>query len=70
VLIDASDCASSYREGYANGHAHGELHGTFEGRELGQLKGFEVWEEVGYYEGMARFWLSNLEAQAPDTASR
>lgn len=42
-----------YDEGYASGHAHGKLHGLFEGRQLGLEKAWEIWEEVGFYEGFA-----------------
>lgn len=42
-----------YNEGYAAGHAHGKLHGLFEGRQLGLEKAWEIWEEVGFYEGFA-----------------
>lgn len=42
-----------YDEGYAAGHAHGKLHGLFEGRQLGLEKAWEIWEEVGFYEGFA-----------------
>ncbi|KAI9636716.1 uncharacterized protein MKK02DRAFT_45421 [Dioszegia hungarica] len=51
-----------YQEGYADGHAHGQLHGLYEGRELGQEKAWEVWEEVGYMEGFALFWVDMLAA--------
>ena len=53
-----------YAQGYADGHAHGQLHGLFEGRELGREKGFELWEEVGYYEGTALFWMENIAGQS------
>lgn len=45
-----------YKAGYDAGYEHGQAHGIFEGRALGQEKGFEVWEELGYYLGQARFW--------------
>ncbi|KAI5450095.1 hypothetical protein NCC49_003722 [Naganishia albida] len=45
-----------YNEGYKSGYDHGALHGIFEGRELGQEKCFEWWEELGYLEGQAMFW--------------
>lgn len=45
-----------YTEGYKSGYDHGALHGIFEGRELGQEKCFEWWEELGYLEGQAMFW--------------
>lgn len=53
----------SYKDGYSAGHAHGKLHGTFEGRQLGRDKGFEIWDEVGFYEGTARFWRGVLGKQ-------
>ena len=46
------------------------MHGTFEGRELGRQKGFEVWEEVGFYEGTTRFWLEAITRSTPDEAKR
>ncbi|EPQ28051.1 uncharacterized protein PFL1_04378 [Pseudozyma flocculosa PF-1] len=61
----------AYREGYQQGHEHGELHGTFEGRELGRDKGFEAWEEVGFYAGLAQMWRCLIEASGPaDKLSR
>ena len=38
------------------GKQHGAIHGRIEGRELGRQKGFELWEELGFYEGFASFW--------------
>jgi len=32
------------------------VHGLIEGRALGREKGFEMWEELGFYEGFARTW--------------
>ena len=52
-----------YQQGMANGLPHGELHGLFEGRALGREKGWEIWEEVGYYEGTALLWRAILLAQ-------
>ncbi|RXK37882.1 hypothetical protein M231_04881 [Tremella mesenterica] len=49
-----------YTQGYEEGHAHGALHGIYEGRALGQEKAFELWEEVGYYEGFAEVWVELL----------
>lgn len=49
-----------YAKGYDSGHAHGQLHGLFEGRALGSEKGFEIWEEVGHYEGWAFLWVDLL----------
>lgn len=54
---------SFYQRGIQSGTPHGELHGLFEGRALGREKGWELWEEVGYYEGVARFWKVVLSAQ-------
>jgi hypothetical protein len=51
---------TAYKQGLAEGQAHGSLHGLFEGRQLGTLKGFEVWQEIGYMQGMARFWLQSM----------
>ncbi|KAI0299978.1 hypothetical protein B0F90DRAFT_1725753 [Multifurca ochricompacta] len=45
-----------YAMGYRDGYAHGRLHGLIEGRTLGAEKGFELWEELGFYEGAARLW--------------
>ena len=56
-----TDVFRFFAEGYAAGHAHGKLHGTFEGREIGREKAFELWEEVGYYEGWAGFWIEVLQ---------
>lgn len=47
---------SFYKSGYDAGFQHGQAHGVFEGRALGQEKGFEIWEELGYYKGTAIFW--------------
>lgn len=49
---------SFYNEGYSDGFAHGRIHGLIEGRALGREKGFEMWEELGFYEGFARLWTS------------
>ncbi|KAH9940019.1 uncharacterized protein BXZ73DRAFT_88781 [Epithele typhae] len=52
-----------YDEGYRDGHAHGRVHGLIEGRALGREKGFEMWEELGFYEGFARLWGAVLAAR-------
>lgn len=49
---------SFFEQGFKDGHAHGRLHGVFEGRALGREKGFEIWEEIGFYEGQAKILLS------------
>lgn len=62
---------TAYQEGYQQGFDHGALHGTFEGRELGRDKGFELWEEVGFYRGMAEVWRQCLQqADAAGHSSR
>lgn len=55
-----------YQQGLASGLPHGHLHGLFEGRALGREKGWEIWEEVGYYQGTATFWRAVLLAQGKD----
>ncbi|TFK51347.1 hypothetical protein OE88DRAFT_1659290 [Heliocybe sulcata] len=45
-----------YDNGYKDGFAHGRIHGLIEGRALGREKGFEMWEELGFYEGVAAMW--------------
>ncbi|KAH9975082.1 hypothetical protein BGW80DRAFT_1158861, partial [Lactifluus volemus] len=57
-----------YDVGYQDGYAHGRLHGLIEGRALGAEKGFELWEELGFYEGVARLWaaVSSTEANGTD----
>lgn len=52
-----------YDEGFRDGFAHGRIHGLIEGRALGKEKGFEMWEEVGFYEGFARMWQVALAQQ-------
>jgi len=47
-----------YTVGYEEGYAHGRLHGLIEGRALGAEEGFELWEELGFYEGAARLWMA------------
>lgn len=49
---------SFFNAGYKAGYEHGQAHGTFDGRALGQEKGFELWEELGYIQGQAKFWLA------------
>ncbi|KAG8763539.1 hypothetical protein FRC12_008516 [Ceratobasidium sp. 428] len=48
---------SLYKVGHADGFEHGRIHGLIEGRALGREKGFEMWEELGFYEGFATLWL-------------
>ena len=37
-----------------------------EGRALGRQKGFEIWEELGFYEGFAICWKSVIRANISD----
>lgn len=55
-----------YQEGLDSGTPHGQLHGLFEGRALGREKGWELWEEVGYYEGVAKLWKAVLVSQGKE----
>ncbi|KAM0751241.1 DUF1715-domain-containing protein [Meredithblackwellia eburnea MCA 4105] len=52
-----------YDQGFSSGLPHGELHGLFEGRQLGREHSWQIWEEVGYYEGMAILWKHLLISQ-------
>ncbi|EJT98176.1 hypothetical protein DACRYDRAFT_111151 [Dacryopinax primogenitus] len=45
-----------YNQGYHDGYQHGTIHGLIDGRQLGREKGFELWEEVGFYEGFTSTW--------------
>jgi predicted transposase YdaD len=70
-MTDALDSLNSleqsfYDEGLQSGTPHGQLHGLFEGRSLGREKGWELWEEVGYYEGVAKLWCAVLKAQGKE----
>ena len=56
-----------YHVGYEDGYKHGRLHGLIEGRALGAEKGFELWEELGFYEGAARFWTTIAATDASGT---
>ncbi|CAE6533702.1 hypothetical protein RSOLAG22IIIB_06328 [Rhizoctonia solani] len=47
---------SFYNTGHEDGFQHGRIHGLIEGRALGREKGFEMWEELGFYEGFAGIW--------------
>ncbi|KAI0288588.1 hypothetical protein BC826DRAFT_868144, partial [Russula brevipes] len=59
-----------YNAGYEDGHAHGRLHGLIEGRALGAEKGFELWEELGFYEGTARLWTAVSSTDSSGTQAR
>ncbi|KZT02001.1 DUF1715-domain-containing protein [Laetiporus sulphureus 93-53] len=45
-----------YEDGFKDGYEHGSIHGSIEGRALGREKGFEMWEELGFYEGFTMMW--------------
>jgi len=55
---------SFYKVGYEDGYAHGRIHGLIEGHALGAEKGFELWEELGFYEGAARLWTAAASTDA------
>ncbi|KAF8814842.1 DUF1715-domain-containing protein [Phlegmacium glaucopus] len=55
-----------YDSGYHDGFTHGRIHGLIEGRSLGREKGFEMWEEIGFYEGFALTWRAILKQQSKD----
>lgn len=56
-----------YTVGYKDGYAHGRIHGLIEGRALGAEKGFELWEELGFYEGAARLWAAIFSTDSSGT---
>jgi predicted transposase YdaD len=53
--------ARFYDVGYQDGYTHGQKHGLIEGRTLGKEKGYEMWEEVGFYLGSARTFVALLK---------
>ncbi|KAJ4472714.1 hypothetical protein C8R41DRAFT_849541 [Lentinula lateritia] len=57
---------SFYDAGYSDGFGHGRIHGLIEGRALGREKGFEMWEELGYYEGFALMWQAVYASQGKE----
>jgi hypothetical protein len=36
------------------------MHGLIEGKALGCEKGYEMWEELGFYQGFASIWQTFL----------
>ncbi|KAH8836057.1 DUF1715-domain-containing protein [Flagelloscypha sp. PMI_526] len=56
-----------YDAGFKDGFDHGRIHGLIEGRALGREKGFEMWEELGFYEGFAKTWIQILQKQGRAT---
>ncbi|KAG6917387.1 hypothetical protein DXG01_002766 [Tephrocybe rancida] len=65
VLVDGVAAVGGvfYETGFEDGFAHGKIHGLIEGRALGRAKGFEMWEELGFYEGYALMWKAIHEKQ-------
>ncbi|WFC93603.1 hypothetical protein MBRA1_000224 [Malassezia brasiliensis] len=60
---DATLNSLAYAAGYKQGVDQGERFGHGEGRLLGREKGFELWEELGYYLGMIHTWRRILEQE-------
>ncbi|WFD29270.1 Checkpoint protein hus1 [Malassezia sp. CBS 17886] len=60
----------AYTAGYAEGMERGRHFGELDGRALGREKGFELWQEVGYYNGMADVWKRYLHAQPEQGQTR
>ncbi|KAK4046288.1 hypothetical protein OIV83_006162 [Microbotryomycetes sp. JL201] len=52
-----------YQNGVHAGRPHGELHGLFEGRALGRDKAWDMWTEIGHYEGTGRLLMAMLMLQ-------
>ena len=63
LTVHAARECRFYDSGYKDGFEHGRIHGLIEGRALGREKGFEMWEELGFYEGFALMWKAILESQ-------
>ncbi|KAJ7273362.1 hypothetical protein C8J57DRAFT_1317647 [Mycena rebaudengoi] len=61
TLVDLEQ--TFYDSGYEDGFAHGRIHGLIEGRALGREKGFEMWEELAFYEGFALTWQAIYTSQ-------
>lgn len=53
-LVDLEQ--SFYDKAYEEAYAHGRIHAGIEGRAMGREKGFEIWEELGFYQGFATIW--------------
>lgn len=67
LLNPSSETIRFYDVGYEDGFQHGQIHGRIEGRELGRQKGFEMWEELGLYEGFAMLWkVANENGESND----
>jgi primary-amine oxidase len=55
-----------FQAGFEEGLRHGRIHGLIEGRSMGRQKGFEMWEELGFYRGSALFWRGVFGQAAED----
>lgn len=55
--------ARFFETGYQDGLRHGQEHGLFEGKAFGREKGFELWEEIGFYEGFGDVWKEICERE-------
>ncbi|KAG9019243.1 hypothetical protein FRB90_004805 [Tulasnella sp. 427] len=67
TLDDLSNLEQSFYDlGHQDGFSHGRIHGLIEGRALGREKGFEIWEEVGYYKGVALLWAAIIQSGRTD----
>ena len=62
--------ARFYKKGFEEGFEHGKLHGIFEGRALGREKAFELWEEIGFYEGQALIWQGVLDSRTDEKSKK
>ena len=61
-LFSLTSHSRFYDQGYEDGFAHGRIHGLIEGRALGREKGYEMFEELGFYEGFALTWKKIYES--------
>lgn len=57
-----------YDAGFAEGFEHGKMEGHNEGLTYGLEKGYDMWEEIGFYEGFATLWKSiHSKGESPDS---
>ena len=56
-LLETVD-ETSYQEGFRDGHADGLLSRKEDAREVGLMTGFQVGEELGFYQGCLHVWTS------------
>ncbi|KAF7784957.1 hypothetical protein Agabi119p4_1122 [Agaricus bisporus var. burnettii] len=59
-----------YQDGYQDGYDHGRKHGYHEGKVLGSEKGYEMWEELAFYQGFATTWQTFLLQHGSNTDDR